>query len=182
MAKKVQTEGPARKVWAVARIFLGLTFLWAFFDKLLGLGYSTCRDKTTDVVSTMCEKAWINGGSPTYGFLKSGSNGPLADFYQGLASTNPNSLVNWLFMLGLLGIGVGLTFGIAMKLSAYAGALMLILMWSAAMKIANNPVLDDHIIYAVVLIGLYRVNHYQYFGLRSWWINTELVKKYPILE
>jgi thiosulfate dehydrogenase [quinone] large subunit len=53
---------------AVLRIIMGLTFLWAFFDKTLGLGYST-----TSV------QAWINGGSPTKGFLAHVYVGPMQD-------------------------------------------------------------------------------------------------------
>jgi hypothetical protein len=45
---------------AAARIALGWTFLWAFTDKLLGLGFATEP-----------QNAWIRGGSPTFGFLTS---------------------------------------------------------------------------------------------------------------
>jgi len=126
--------------------------------------------------------AWINGGSPTFGFLKFGSKGPFADFYQSLASTDPNALVNWLFMLGLLLIGVALTFGIAMKLATVTGSFLLLMMWSAALWPDNNPILDDHIIYVLVLIGLKFNNSQQRLGLRNWWTNQSLVKKLPILE
>ena len=43
------------------RLALGVEFLWAFVDKLFGLGYSTPS-----------ARAWLNGGSPTKGFLKGG--------------------------------------------------------------------------------------------------------------
>ena len=48
------------------RIMVGLTFVWASADKLLGLGYATGP-----------AKAWINGGSPTTGFLSNVEVGPL---------------------------------------------------------------------------------------------------------
>ena len=35
------TSGPAARALAVLRIAFGLTFLWAFVDKLLALGFST---------------------------------------------------------------------------------------------------------------------------------------------
>ncbi|WP_318272177.1 hypothetical protein [Microbispora triticiradicis] len=50
---------PARYVWAAARVAVGWVFLWAFLDKLFGWGFAT-----------PAAKAWINGGSPTTGFLK----------------------------------------------------------------------------------------------------------------
>jgi thiosulfate dehydrogenase [quinone] large subunit len=50
---------------AVARMLLGFTFLWAFFDKTFGLGYTTTSSN-----------AWIHSGSPTYGFLAHVKVGP----------------------------------------------------------------------------------------------------------
>ena len=189
MAKKNQGNNKGAVAWALARISIGLIFLWAFFDKLLGLGYATCRAKDTGVVTYLCDlpekahasSAWINGGSPTYGFLKFGSKGPLADFFQGLASTNANSLVNWMFMMGLLLIGIALTFGIAMKLATIAGSLLLLMMWMAALWPANNPILDDHIVYIFVLLGLKHNSDQQKLSLNNWWKSQSLVKKLPIL-
>ena len=45
------------------RIALGWIWLWAFFDKLLGLGFATTP-----------EKAWINGNSPITGYLMFATN------------------------------------------------------------------------------------------------------------
>jgi thiosulfate dehydrogenase [quinone] large subunit len=61
----------------VLGIAFGLTFLWAFFDKLLALGYATGRDAETGVVTVLGDQAWVNGGSPTYCFLTFGAEGPL---------------------------------------------------------------------------------------------------------
>jgi len=136
---------------AVARISIGLILLWAFFDKLVGLGFTTCRDMKTNVVSTMCDSAWLNGGSPTTGFLKNATKGPFEGIFQALAN---NTLVDWLFMLGLLGIGMALTFGIAMKAGSYSGVALLLLMWLAVLPPEHHPVIDEHIVYAAVLVAL----------------------------
>lgn len=165
--------------WALARIALGLTFLWAFFDKLLGLGFATCRDAKTDAVTMLCEKAWVNGGSPTSGFLKFGTKGPFAEFYQSLAG---NGFIDVLFMAGLLLIGFALVAGIGMRLATVSGVLLLMMMWMALMLPENNPILDDHIIYSIVLLGLLAANKRQVWGLRNWWIKQPLVKRLPILE
>ncbi|HEX8306180.1 MAG TPA: hypothetical protein VF612_14990, partial [Jatrophihabitans sp.] len=79
----------AAKALAVLRIMTGLVFLWAFLDKTFGLHYST-----------PAAKAWINGGSPTKGFLSSVEVGPLSSTFHSMAG---DTWVNWLFMLGLLG-------------------------------------------------------------------------------
>lgn len=178
MATKRQTS-KGMLALALARISLGLIFLWAFFDKLIGLGFATCRDTKTDVVTQMCSKAWLEGGSPTLGFLKFGTKGPLADFYQSLAG---NNFVDALFMSGLLLIGIALVFGIGMKLATTTGSLLLLMMWSAALLPENNPILDDHIVYIFVLLALGATNKEQVFGLRSWWVKQSVVKRFPILE
>ncbi len=59
------------------------------------------------------DAAWINGGSPTEGFLKFGADGPFKDFYNSIGGT---PLADWGFMLGLLAIGVALTFGAGVRL------------------------------------------------------------------
>ena len=108
----------AARVLAVLRIAFGLTFLWAFFDKLFALGFSTGRsvnpETGVETVDRFGDAAWINGGSPTEGFLKFGADGPFKGFYNDIAG---DAWANWLFMLGLLGIGLALTLGIGMRIA-----------------------------------------------------------------
>src|SRR5215211_1368202 len=113
----------ARRALAVLRIAFGLTFLWAFVDKVFGLGYATKSGK-----------GWIDGGDPTAGFLGKGTSGPFADFYQSLVG---DFWVTPLFMIGLLGLGVALTLGIGMRIAAVTGVLLYLLMWSAALPPTN---------------------------------------------
>lgn len=149
----------------LTRISLGWTFLWAFFDKLIGLGFTTCRMDDGSVVK-MCEKAWMSGGSPTSGFLKFGTHGPLAEFFQSLAGS---AFVDWLFMLGLLGVGIGLLFGILTRLSIFSGVFMMALMYLAAMPPEHNPITDDHMIYAFVLLSFLFIPAHEYLGLGKKW-------------
>lgn len=179
MAKQPATSHTGVRIWALIRIALGATFLWAFFDKLIGLGFATCRDATTNTVTTMCSKAWLESGSPTLGFLKFGTKGPFAEFYQSLAG---NPIIDWLFMLGLLLIGTALLFGICIRLATVAGSLLLFMMWTAALPPDNHPFLDDHIIYILALVGIYQTNSRQAWGLRDRWVRLSIVKKLPILE
>lgn len=177
MATKSKDKG--MYTLALARISLGLIFLWAFFDKLLGLGFATCRDAKTDAVATMCDKAWLNGGSPTKGFLSFATKGPFEGFYQSLAG---NGFVDLLFMSGLFLIGIALVLGIGMRLATVGGTLLFLMMWTATLPPENNPLLDDHIVYALLLMGLLYSNDHQKLGLRSWWVNQPVVKQFPILE
>ncbi|EKD28987.1 MAG: DoxX family protein [uncultured bacterium] len=167
-----------RYLWAILRIVMGWFFLWPFFDKLFGLGFSTCLDKTTKVVTYGCKSAWINGGLVTKGFL-GGSTGVFAEFYKGIAG---QPAVEWLFMIGLLCIGLALLAGIGVKIAGYSGALMVLLMWSVNIPPSSNPIIDAHILEALVFIGFTFVKPGHLWGLGKWWSETALVKKYGFLE
>ncbi|MDR9371129.1 DoxX family membrane protein, partial [Conexibacter sp. JD483] len=160
-------EAAARYAWAAARLALGSIFLWAFLDKLFGLGHSTA---SADSV--------LNGGNPTKGFLGA-SVGPFSGIYHDIAG---NVVVNVLFMAGLAFLGVALMSGVAMRLAAGAGALMMVLMWSASLPPANHVFMDEHLVYAIVLIGLALVKAGDTIGLGRIWSRSKLVRRLPWLE
>ena len=155
-----------RYLWAATRLCLGWTFLWPFLDKTFGLGHETGS-----------ADAWISGGNPTEGFL-SHSAGPFSSIYQSIAGAG---VVNVLFMVGLLAIGVALLLGIAMRPACIAGATMLMLMWTASLPPENNLFMDDHIIYALVLIGLAAVGAGKTLGLGERWARTTVVQRHSWL-
>ena len=158
----------AGRALAVLRIAFGFTFLWAFVDKLFGLGYATPSGK-----------GWIDGGDPTAGFLGKGTSGPFKDFYQGLVG---DWWVTPLFMIGLAGIGLALTLGIGMRIAAVSGALLYLLMWSANLPPENNPVLDEHILGAITVVVLALVAAGNVWGLGRRWSGLDFVRKYPWLR
>src|SRR4051812_30007090 len=156
----------AAKALAVLRVSTGFVFLWAFLDKTLGLGYATPS-----------AKAWINGGSPTKGFLSSVDVGPFQSFFHTIAG---DTWTNWAFMLGLLGIGLALTLGIGLRIAAGAGALMMAFMWAAEWPIASgssNPITDYHFIYAIVGIVLALTYAGHTWGLGRRWAALPIVQK-----
>ncbi|MFC4590986.1 hypothetical protein [Sphaerisporangium corydalis] len=162
------TRPSAAYAWSVARIALGWIFLWAFLDKMFGWGFAT-----------PAARSWINGGSPTTGFLKGTDGHALGGFFGGLAG---QPWVDWLFMLGLLGIGTALILGAGMRIAAAAGTLLLVFMWAAELPLASNPFLDEHIIYAIVLVGLALAGAGNTLGIGEWWGRTDLVRRYPVLK
>ncbi|ADD43100.1 DoxX family membrane protein [Stackebrandtia nassauensis] len=157
-----------RRVWAVARIGVGWIFLWAFLDKTFGLGYATPPDHS-----------WLNGGRPTQGFLANSASGPFKGFYTSIAGA---AWADWLFMLGLAGIGIAMILGIGMRIAAIAAAIQLVLMWSVALPPANNPLIDDHIIMAILVIGLAYANAGDTWGFGKPWSRTGLVQSWPVLR
>lgn len=159
-------ENKERYIWTALRIGMGWIFLWGFLDKLFGLGFATAP-----------EDAWLAGGSPTFGYLKFATSGPFSALFQSLAG---NVVVDWLFMLGLMLIGLALISGIGVQIAGYAGALLVFTMWLSHLPPENNPFLDEHIIYLLILIGLARVKAGQWVGLGKWW--SERVTSNPLLE
>lgn len=179
MALKKHVVDTSLYAWALLRIALGYIFLWAFLDKLFGFGFATCKDKLTGAVDIGCNQSWIHGGSPTAGFLGHATSGPFADFYHKLAG---HAWVDWLFMLGLLVIGLGLVFGLYVRFAAFAGIALLLLMWSALLWPVNSPGVDEHIIYAIALFGVALIDENQVWGMRKWWHKTSLAKSLPFLR
>jgi thiosulfate dehydrogenase [quinone] large subunit len=165
----------AAKALAVLRVATGFVFLWAFLDKMFGLGYSTPS-----------ARAWINGGSPTKGFLSSVDVGPFQSTAHTIAGT---WWANWLFMVGLAAIGVALIAGVALRIAAASGALMMAMMWFAEFPVAQhtaagaasgstNPLTDYHFVYAVVVIVLAAAYAGHTWGLGRLWAKLPFVQRH----
>jgi thiosulfate dehydrogenase [quinone] large subunit len=165
----------ALRALALARMAVGLVFVWAFLDKLFGLHYATPS-----------AKAWVSGGSPTRGFLSSVDVGPL----QGLMHTMAGTwYADWLFMLGLLGIGLAALLGGAQRHAAVAGSVMMALMWAAEWPLAqhtsagaasgsSNPVVDYHVVYALVLVVSALTYAGHVWGLGRQWARLPFVSRH----
>jgi thiosulfate dehydrogenase [quinone] large subunit len=168
----------ASRALAVMRVAFGLTFLWAFFDKAFALGYHTGYDAEGNL-DRFGDAAWINGGSPTEGFLAFGADGPFEDFYHSIAGY---AWADWLFMLGLLGIGLALTFGFMMRIAAATGALLYVMMWTVVLPPENHPFLDDHVLGAIGLVVLALTYAGDTWGVGRMWAKTGVVLKNPVLR
>ncbi len=158
----------ARQALALLRVAFGFTFLWAFVDKMFGLGYST---KSAD--------SWLNGGSPTTGFLKFGAKGPFKSFYNSIAG---DAWVNVLFMAALFALGVALILGIGMKLAGIGGVILYLMMWTVAMPPETNPLIDDHILGAISIAVLSLTMAGNTWGLGKAWGRTAIATSFPILR
>lgn len=163
------TVTPGRVALGVLRLATGFIFLWAFLDKSFGLGFST-----------PAERAWINGGTPSQGFLRSDAvTGPLQPFFAGIAS--PASDI--LFMLGMLGIGLAVMLGIGLRVSAVAGSLIMVAMYLAEWPFAanagsTNPLVDYHIIYALALVAIAATSAGDTLGFGSQWKKIPFVSRH----
>lgn len=164
---------------ALLRILTGFVFLWAFLDKTFGLGYATASGK-----------GWLDGGSPTKGFLGSVAAGPLRSTFHAWAG---DSWADWLFMLGLLGIGVAVMAGVALRPAAAAGTVMMALMWLAewppakhladgSPSMSTNPFADYHVVYALALIAVAAAGAGTTWGLGRLWARLPVVRDHAWLR
>lgn len=166
---RVVTPGPltetpaARYVWAAARLALGWIFAWAFVDKLFGLGFATPAGK-----------AWVDGVGPTEGFLANAPKGPFAGVYNALAGA---AWADWLFMIGLLGIGLAFLLGIGVRIAAFFGFILLMLMYLASLPTETNPAIDDHVMQALVVALLGAIGAGSVWGLGKMWRRTRVVSR-----
>ncbi|NUL01902.1 DoxX family membrane protein [Streptomyces lunaelactis] len=165
-----------RPAYAIStlRLLTGFVFLWAFLDKTFGWGYATPSGK-----------GWIDGSSPTKGFLSSVAAGPMESTFHDWAGA---AWADWLFMLGLLGIGAALLTGTALRLAAVAGTAMMALMWLAewpparhlsdgSPSMSTNPVVEYHVIYAAALVALALTSAGETWGLGRIWARLPFVRR-----
>jgi thiosulfate dehydrogenase [quinone] large subunit len=170
-AHVVRSRG-GRVALAILRLATGFIFLWAFFDKSFGLGYSTPT-----------ARAWINGGTPSQGFLTGPAvTGPLKPFFAAIASP----AVDVMFMIGMITIGVAVVLGIGLRVSAVVGTVILLLMYLAewtftANTASTNPLVDYHIIYALALIVVAACAAGDTWGFGRAWKRLAIVRRMPWL-
>ena len=154
---EIVRSAPARYALAAGRFVIGWIFFWAFIDKLFGLGYSTAP-----------ENAWLNGGSPAQGYI-AGMEGPFADFFQ---SAFQNPFGDWLFMLGLAGIGIAMILGAGLKIAAVTGTVLMAFMWMSQLPFVlggTNLITTSHWVEALLLIIAATTLAGDTAGVGKWW-------------
>ncbi|WP_261986736.1 hypothetical protein [Actinomadura sp. HBU206391] len=136
-----------------------------------GLGVANGRQKVISTSASSAPRSRLHPTLPGDGCVLS-----TTDLEMGA------TVVDWLFMIGLAGIGAALILGIGIRIAAAAGALLMVMMWSAVLPPANNLFMDDHLIYALLIIGLALTSAGDTLGLGRRWSSTSLVRSRPILK
>jgi thiosulfate dehydrogenase [quinone] large subunit len=168
--------------WTVLRLLLGWSFLWAFLDKLFGLGFSTCRATDSSAIDFGCSAAMMHGGSPTYGFLTFGTEGSHTGFlfeWMAPSASDAINVTDVLFMAALLLGGVALLLGVAVRTAAIGSALMMLFMFLAAdVWPETNPVNSSHLIEMVAYLGIATVGAGR-FSLEPWFRQIPVLGRIP---
>ena len=156
---------------AALRLSLGWVFLWAFFDKTFGLGHETAEQGCLD------QRRQPDQGLPRVRSV----TGPFKDFYNRHRRPGLGRLA--LHDRSALHRHRRSMLGIAMRAAAAAGVLMLVLMWTVVLPPANNPFMDDHLIYAMVLVLITALGAGHTWGLgRTCGNSLALVRRTPWLR
>ena len=154
-------------VLAVFRILIGWLMLWAFFDKMFGLGYQTPGGS-----------GYIDGVSPS-SFVSFVTSGAFSGFYNSVAG---NGLVDVILLLGCLILGVTLILGFASKLTSVAATAFFLIMYSLVIPPTDNPLIDYRVVLAVGLWAIYFLGGYDRLSVNGWWKGLPIVKRFPILQ
>ena len=143
---------------ALGRIVIGVIFLWAGLDKLIG----------TEGFSAAGFLGHATGGTLGWPFVGADAQGPFnptVDFWVSLSKNDTAmSVVNVLVVWGEVGIGVSLILGLFTRFGAAMGTLLMLIFWVAAWDWAFG-IVNQHLTYAVVTFGLAVVGAGKYFGL-----------------
>jgi thiosulfate dehydrogenase [quinone] large subunit len=158
---------PARLTWALTRVSLGFVFIWAFLGDITGFARPA-----------PATRSFLDGGGPIRDHLLS-AHGTFAALCHALAGP---AYTQTIFRAALAIIGGALILGVGMRVAATAGTAILVLMWLSAMPIATGPLLDQHLIYALVIIGLALANAGDTIGLGAWWSRRWVVRRIPALR
>lgn len=118
------------------------------------------------------------------GYLKGAKT--FVGFYQWLTSSGLLPIVNFLNEWGLTLLGVSLILGIGVRLSSILGAVLMLLYYFPVLDFPYpNPhsyIIDEHIIYAMILLLFASLRAGRVWGLENWCSNLPICSKFPRLR
>lgn len=91
-------------------------------------------------------------------------------------------MYRYLLAVTRLSLGAALILGVGMRVAAVTGALLLVMMWSVVLPPENNPVLTDHLVYAMALGLLALTGAGKTLGFGRAWERIPLVQRFGFLR
>jgi thiosulfate dehydrogenase [quinone] large subunit len=145
---------------AVLRVAVGIIFLTAGLEKLLGAeNWSAAGFLQFGTAGTL-GWPWFTG-DPVEGQVFN----PTHDFWVGLAGNETAmSVINILVPFGQVGIGIGLILGLFTRFAAAMGTLMMLLFFVAAWDFAFG-IVNQHLTYALVTFVLGYLGSGNFYGV-----------------
>ncbi|WP_135827504.1 DoxX family protein [Halorussus halobius] len=129
-------------------------------------------------ITKVLDPSWSAGG-----FLGNAipAGNPFTAFWTTLAN-------DWLWLIdplnqwGLTLVGLALLVGAFVRWSAFWGAVMMLFYWAASLPLSNGIVIDDHVVYAMLLFGLGAFGAGRILGLDEFLEDTGFVENNPWLR
>ncbi|OLT10594.1 hypothetical protein BJF78_28555 [Pseudonocardia sp. CNS-139] len=146
---------------SLLRIALGWVMLWAGLDRMFGLG-----------MATPPERSVLSGASATAGYL-GGVSGPAAPLFTAMAG---NPVVDTLFVAGMLLCGLALVLGVTTLIAGLGAAVIFGMLWLTMIPLENNPVVDQHLFYALAGVLVAVSNPGRFLGIGAWWSRLPVVR------
>jgi thiosulfate dehydrogenase [quinone] large subunit len=148
------------KAVAIGRIVIGVIFLWAGLEKVIG-GAGEWSAKGFLAFGTSGTLGWPFVTEVVEGTVFN----PTHEFWVGLsANAGAMSVINLFVPFGQVAIGTSLILGIATRFASAMGALMMLFFFFAAWDFAYG-IVNQHLTYAVVTLGLGVIGAGNYYGL-----------------
>lgn len=154
-------------VKGASRFIMGWIFFWPFLDKMFGLGHETPAGM-----------GLIDGFSPT-SFVTQIADGWFKDFF---ISIGGNPVTDFLFMAGLLLIGLTMIVGITSKITTISGCAFCFVLYLAEFPPKTALILDYHLVFILFMIVLYLFGTYETYSLMKWWKKMPIVRDYAVLQ
>jgi thiosulfate dehydrogenase [quinone] large subunit len=145
---------------ALLRIAVGIIFLWAGLEKLLGPAPFDASGFLKGATLGTLGWPFVSGE-----VAKGTVFNPTHDLWVGLAgNAGVMSLVNTLVVFGEIGIGVALILGLFTRFAAAAGTLMMLLFFFAAWDFSFG-IVNQHLTYALICATICGLGAGRYYGL-----------------
>lgn len=116
------------------------------------------------------------------GYARSSNTFPA--LYEWFASSANIDWINFVNKWGLTLLGISLILGIGVRLSSTLGAVLMMFYYLPALDfphVEHGYLVDDHIIYALILAYFASVRAGRVYGLEEWF-SKNFLKKYPKLQ
>ncbi|MGB6836421.1 MAG: DoxX family protein [Dehalococcoidia bacterium] len=151
-------EGIMPPATLLLRLVMGWIFVWSGFDKLLG-----------DFSSA--------------GFLANATKGPLTGWFQGLAQNQAAlDVIDPLVVWGQILIGLALIFGVGTRFTLFWASAMMFMFYIAQFPPANNPFMDEHLVYILLFVLLGALGAGRILGLDALLERLPWVRRLPLLN
>lgn len=107
-------------------------------------------------------------------------------FFQWFLEPGVLPIINFINEWGLTLLGISLILGIFVRASSFLGAILMLLYYFPVLEFPyikpHSYLVDEHIIYALVLLFFASLRAGRYWGLENWCSNLPICSRFPKLR